>query len=61
MDFKASDQVKETIGKRGLKVDDVMDVVKTAEGANKKIMDKSTGKIIAKKVIKSDSPGPCQF
>jgi DNA-directed RNA polymerase subunit RPC12/RpoP len=51
MDFKATDQVKETIGKRGLKVDDVMDVVKTAEQDNKKIIDKSTGKIIAKKVI----------
>jgi len=50
MDFKASDQVKETIAKRGLKVDDVMDVVKTAEGANKKIINKD-GKIVAKKVI----------
>ncbi|HUL40114.1 MAG TPA: hypothetical protein VLU38_07480 [Methanomassiliicoccales archaeon] len=50
MDFKASDQVKETIAKRGLKIDDVMDVVKTAEGANKKITNKD-GKIIAKKVI----------
>jgi hypothetical protein len=51
MDIKASDQVKETIAKRGLKVDDVMDVIKTAEGGNKKIVDKNTGKIIAKKVI----------
>jgi len=44
-------QVKETVAKRGLKVDDVMDVIKTAEGSNKKAMDKATGKIIAKKVI----------
>jgi len=51
MDIKASDQVKETVAKRGLKVDDVMDVIKTAEGSNKKVMDKATGKIIAKKVI----------
>lgn len=51
MDFKMSDQVKETIGKRGLKVDDVQDVIKTAEGANKKIVDKNTGKVIAKKVM----------
>jgi hypothetical protein len=51
MDIKASDQVKETVAKRGLKVDDVMDVIKTAEGSNKKVIDKSTGKIIAKKVI----------
>jgi hypothetical protein len=51
MDFKMSDSVKETIGKRGLKVDDVQDVIKTAEGANKKVLDKSTGKVIAKKVI----------
>jgi len=50
MDFKASDQVKETIAKRGLKIDDVMDVVKTAEGANKKIINKD-GKVVAKKVI----------
>jgi len=51
MDIKMSDQVKETIGKRGLKVDDVMDVVKTAEGANKKVVDKASGRVIAKKVI----------
>jgi len=51
MDIKASDQVKETVAKRGLKVDDVMDVIKTAEGGNKKAVDKSTGKILAKKVI----------
>jgi hypothetical protein len=51
MDIKATDQVKETIGKRGLKIDDVMDVVKTAEGANKKVVDKASGRVIAKKVI----------
>jgi len=51
MDVKMTDAVKETVGKRGLKENDVVDVVKGAEAANKKILNKSTGRILAKKLI----------
>ena len=50
MDVKMSDAVKETVGKRGLKEQDVQEVVNNAESAKKKLVNKS-GKVLAKKVI----------
>ncbi len=46
-----TDAVKELLGKRGLKEADVVDVVNTAEKANKKIVNKATGRSIGKKTI----------
>jgi hypothetical protein len=51
MDVKIPDQVKEVLGKRGIKEADVDDVIKTAESSNKKLLVKGTAKIIAKKRI----------
>jgi hypothetical protein len=51
MDVKIPDQVKEVLGKRGIKEADIEDVVKTAESSNKKLVVKGTSKNIAKKVI----------
>lgn len=51
MDVKFSDSVKETLGKRGLKTNDVEEVIKAAEGENKKAVNKATGRVIAKKVL----------
>ena len=49
MDAKFSDSVKELIGSRGLKLDDVIDVINTAESSKRKINDGS--KNLAKKRI----------
>lgn len=51
MDVKFSDSVKETLGKRGLKTSDIEEVIKAAEGENKKAVNKTTGRVIAKKVL----------
>jgi hypothetical protein len=51
MDVKIPDQVKEVLGKRGIKEADVEDVVKTAESTSKKLVVKGTTKSIAKKRI----------
>ncbi|MCX6652142.1 MAG: hypothetical protein NT137_02160 [Methanomassiliicoccales archaeon] len=50
MDVK-TDAVKEMLGKRGLKEADVEDVVKSAESANKKVINKATNRSLAKKVV----------
>ena len=49
MDVKFSDSVKELIGERGLKIDDVIDIINTAESSNRKLNDGS--KNLAKKRI----------
>ena len=49
MDAKFSDSVKELIGERGLKIDDVIDVINTAEASGKKISNGSQN--LAKKRI----------
>ena len=49
MDAKFSDSVKELIGSRGLNLDDVIDVINTAESSKRKINDGS--KNLAKKRI----------
>ncbi|WP_400260114.1 DUF7479 domain-containing protein [Candidatus Methanomassiliicoccus intestinalis] len=49
MDAKFSDSVKELIGERGLKIDDVIDVINTAEASGKKINNGSQN--LAKKRI----------
>jgi len=46
-----TDAVKELLGKRGLKEADVVDVVKSAEAARKKAVNKATNRSIGKKVI----------
>jgi hypothetical protein len=51
MDVKFSDSVKETLGKRGLKTSDIEEVIKAAEGENKKAVNKATGRAIAKKTL----------
>lgn len=51
MDTKMTEAVKEMIGKRGIKDADLQDIIKTAEGANTKAINKKTGRILAKKVI----------
>jgi hypothetical protein len=51
MDIKIPDNVKEVLGKRGIKEADVDDVIKTAESSKKKLLVKGTSKFIAKKRI----------
>ena len=50
MDVVFSDAVKDLMGKRGLKEEDVKAVIEAAEASNDKIVN-SEGKILAKKVI----------
>lgn len=51
MDVKIPDQVKELLGKRGIKEADVRDIINTAESTGKKLINKDGQTILGKKMI----------
>lgn len=51
MDIKIPDNVKEVLGKRGIKEADVQDVIKTAESTGRKLTEKGGNRNLAKKRI----------
>lgn len=51
MDVKIPDQVKELLGKRGIKEADVKEVINSAESTGKKLASKDGTKLLAKKRI----------
>ncbi len=51
MDVKMSNEVKDALGKRGIKDADVNDIISTAESTGRKLTHKSGGRTLAKKKI----------
>ncbi len=51
MEIKIPDNIKETLGKRGIKESDVQDVINTAESSGRKLTEKGGNRNLAKKRI----------